>query len=1059
MAKPQKILRFFTWLLSGLIIIPVALFTIGILVIYSQQDRIIRSQMGTVNDLFAGRVDFFDSHISPFERFPYISIEIDSLKVFESKSELEGPILNIGETYFGFDILNIIKGNYEVKSIELVGGEIHIIQDSAGALNILKAFETSPDSNATEEEPLHLDIQKIEIKNVHVTHHNLADGLHVDAQINSAISKFKTSQGHIKFSLISIFNLGIAQGKEPTLIHNKDFETDIELDYLEESQVVLVKPSKIKLDHGEFDLVGKVDIDNDLDLDLRIYGKKPNFDLLFALAPEDVSRSLVKYRNAGNIYFDARIKGKAAGEALPFIEADFGCEEAFIQNSGNQKKVEDLFFKGHFTNGEKRDLSTMEFSIVDFSAKPEAGEFKGFLKVKNFDSPEIDMKLDSKFNLDFLAKFFNLDDLEGLHGEVDLSMNFRDIIDLDQPERSLEKLNQSYFTRLEIKDLGFKSPDFHLPFENLNLLATVEGREAKIEYFNALIGNSDISIKAGISDLPALLHQSSEEISSSLEISSKHIDLLELSSGDTSQSKPLNETIDNFNVKLSLVSAANTFATSNSLPIGKFYIDDLQAQFKQYPHRIHGFQADVVIEPASMRVVNFSGAIDSTNLKMAGICKNYDLWFADEKNGTSKLFYFIDSDLLKLKDLFTYEGVNYVPEEYRHEEFKDFKLNGYATLKYKDELEYADIFIQYIKATMKVHPLRLERFGGRMRLTKGYLKLDNVNAKLGNSQFVANMTYNLSKEKEDGAVKNHFEFSSKYLNFDQLMKYRPPPPTNQSNTKSHEEAWSIYQIPFPNMSYDFKIDHMHYKKNSIENLEAKLRTKDNQTLYVDQFDFETTGGSMKIQGNLIGLSPTSLSFIPNIELTNIDLDKMLYRFENFGQDHLVSENLIGKLSGKITGNIKMYPDMVPKIDESDILMEMEVTGGRLEHYSALDVMADYFKDKNLAKIIFDTLENSIEMKKGELIIPKMTINSSLGFIELSGKQDLDLNMEYYMRIPLKLVSKAAWSKLFKKKKDVDDEQLDEIEYQNEDKKIRYLNIKISGTPDDYDISLKKDKRG
>jgi hypothetical protein len=90
----------------------------------------------------------------------------------------------------------------------------------------------------------------------------------------------------------------------------------------------------------------------------------------------------------------------------------------------------------------------------------------------------------------------------------------------------------------------------------------------------------------------------------------------------------------------------------------------------------------------------------------------------------------------------------------------------------------------------------------------------------------------------------------------------------------------------------------------------------------------------------------------------------------------------------------------------------------------------------------------------------MNLNSSLGFIELSGKQGLDLTMEYYLRIPWSLVTQAASTKLFggKRKEEVDPEQEDAIQYRDADKRVRFLNVKVTGTPDDFKVTLGRDKK-
>jgi hypothetical protein len=221
---------------------------------------------------------------------------------------------------------------------------------------------------------------------------------------------------------------------------------------------------------------------------------------------------------------------------------------------------------------------------------------------------------------------------------------------------------------------------------------------------------------------------------------------------------------------------------------------------------------------------------------------------------------------------------------------------------------------------------------------------------------------------------------------------------------------------------------------------------------------QAAGGDISVKGYFNGSDRNNIYFSPTLELNQVNLDKLLFKFENFGQDHLVSENLHGAISGKLTGKIHVHADLVPIIDDSEIHFDMQVTDGKLENYSAFEALAEYFSDKNLKSVRFDTLSNHIDIKEGVMSIPSMTINSTLGFIEISGKQDMNLNMEYYVRIPVKMATKAGLSKLFGGKAEINPNQEDEIIYRDEDKRVKFINIKITGTPDDYDISMGKDKK-
>ncbi len=87
----------------------------------------------------------------------------------------------------------------------------------------------------------------------------------------------------------------------------------------------------------------------------------------------------------------------------------------------------------------------------------------------------------------------------------------------------------------------------------------------------------------------------------------------------------------------------------------------------------------------------------------------------------------------------------------------------------------------------------------------------------------------------------------------------------------------------------------------------------------------------------------------------------------------------------------------------------------------------------------------------------MTIESTLGHMDISGTQDMSNEINYYVRIPMRAVMKATRNKIFGVKEN-DAKTEDEIVERDSKKKIRYLNLNITGTIDDYNIKVGKDKK-
>ena len=1045
--------RFWKRVMLWVLLVPALAFTALVASLYWKQEALVQELVGVVNNDFEGELAISGSHISPFANFPYISIDLEQVKVFEYKTKATPPLVDVHDVYLGFNLWDVLVGKLDIKSIKLKDGFIKLVQHTDGTFNIANALSSKKEIEDVNEE-FHLQLQSILLENIDLIKLNEANNILLDFFVSSAKSQFKTSPNHLMVALQSNFVLTLIIEDDTTFVHNKHFELSTQLDYTFNEQLLMIHPSEVKLEQALFRMEGSIDMDDDMNLNVRFEGEKSNFDLFMAFAPEELVPILRRYENGGNVYFRTHVSGKSTNGHKPMIEAEFGCEAAFFDNKESGKKLDELYFKGHFTNGVARDVTTMEFSLLDISAKPEAGVFSGSLLVRNFQSPEIDLKLHSEFELDFLANFLNLTELQGLTGSVALTMNFHDIMDLDQPEKSIERLNESYFTELDVKNLSFRLPSFHLPVHNVTIKASMDGHEANLQQLSFKVGDSDIRLSGTISDLPAILHHLADPVLVALNIESSLLDIRQLTSGDTLIQKPYDEQVRDLKMKFNFKSSARAFTESPHLPIGEFFIEDLYAKLTHYPHAFHDFHADVFIDDHDFRVIDFTGMIDKSDFHFSGKLNNYDLWFSDAPLGDTNIEFNLTSALLHLEDFFFYGGENYVPEDYRHEEFRNLKLHGFAALHFNQGLKSSDIMIDRLEASMKVHPMRLEKFKGRVHYEDEHLVIESLSGKIGKSEFTTHLNYYLGQDDAVRKRDNYFSLKAPRLDFDELFNYNPAP--GGKTPGEHDAGFNIFEFPFTDMKAVFDIGMLNYHRHHINNLTATTRIQKNHYLYIDTLSLQASGGSVGLKGYFNGSDKNKIYFSPELSLENIDLDQLLFKFDNFGQDQLVSENLHGQLSGKLTGKLRMHTDLVPIINESEIHIDMNVKNGRLENYSAFDALADYFRDKNLKKVLFDTLRNHIDVTNGVMTIPNMTINSSLGFIDVSGKQDMDQNMEYYIRVPLKLVTQVGLQRLFGEKKEIDADVEDEIQYKDATKQIRFVNLKIVGTPDNYKITVGKD---
>ena len=419
--------------------------------------------------------------------------------------------------------------------------------------------------------------------------------------------------------------MNLIDNGDTTYIRHKHFElhTDVLLD--QKTGLLTIEPSGVKMEHGDFDIEGSIDTKNDVDLDLKIKGTKPNFDMLIAFAPEDLIPVLERYKNAGNIYFNAIVKGPTLNQQTPFFDVNFGASEAYLENIDKGKIVNNFGFRGHFTNGEERNLRTMQFSLKDMAATLETGDLLGNVVITNFEEPEVDMQLSVDFNLDFMAKFLNLNDIKNTSGNVSLNMNFHDIIDLDNPELAVNKLNQAYFSELKITNLSVSADNLPAPLEQLNAHLVMNGKEITLNQFDMLFGKSDISITGYLSDLPAIVHHTDIPVVAHLDVKSNLLDISEITNYSAIDTTGVDEQIKDLSAVFSFKSSAKAFTEALYLPKGEFFVDSLNAQLKHYPHKLHDFHVDFLIDDKDLKIVDFTGFIDNSDFHFNGLVHNLSL--------------------------------------------------------------------------------------------------------------------------------------------------------------------------------------------------------------------------------------------------------------------------------------------------------------------------------------------------------------------------------------------------------------------------------------------------
>ncbi len=187
-----------------------------------------------------------------------------------------------------------------------------------------------------------------------------------------------------------------------------------------------------------------------------------------------------------------------------------------------------------------------------------------------------------------------------------------------------------------------------------------------------------------------------------------------------------------------------------------------------------------------------------------------------------------------------------------------------------------------------------------------------------------------------------------------------------------------------------------------------VATYDSPVLLVDSLTMQTMDGTLMGDYKMTQGQGGDIFVNVNSSLYNLDIKKLFYSFKNFGQDQVTDEHLKGTISGNSLFSANF--DSAFSIKKESILSENKVSirDGELNSFSPILALSRFIEVEELQNIQFETLENNILIKEGQVIIPSMEIHTNALNMSASGIHKFNNHYDYRLKLKLSelLYSKA-----------------------------------------------------
>ena len=181
-------------------------------------------------------------------------------------------------------------------------------------------------------------------------------------------------------------------------------------------------------------------------------------------------------------------------------------------------------------------------------------------------------------------------------------------------------------------------------------------------------------------------------------------------------------------------------------------------------------------------------------------------------------------------------------------------------------------------------------------------------------------------------------------------------------------------------------------------------------LTFDRINLKNAGAELKGDLRIEERSPEIFHVTTNAATRNIDMQKLFLEWNNFEQTVIMSDNISGKAQASV--RLSAPFDLRNGILYSGIVAEagLKLENGKLKGVDAFKEITSSLKEssvrlalgkeninafeKKLLNLDFETLENSIIIRDGMIIIPEMSVHSSALDMELSGKHTFENKIDY-----------------------------------------------------------------
>lgn len=283
------------------------------------------------------------------------------------------------------------------------------------------------------------------------------------------------------------------------------------------------------------------------------------------------------------------------------------------------------------------------------------------------------------------------------------------------------------------------------------------------------------------------------------------------------------------------------------------------------------------------------------------------------------------------------------------------------------------------------------------------IEVQNLKGKVNSTHFEIKGFFNdyLSSLLEDAPLKIQASVVANQLIMEEFLL----------PSESAEQANGELKLPhYLLLDVDAKLEKFSFGKFTATAITGSVSLKDN-LLTLNKLEAKMCDGSIELNGKLNQQNSQKISYQTQIELKKMNVKKLFYAMDNFGQDLLLDKHINGQLNSSINFITESDNFLNINLDKIYTKANIQIQKGTLNNFTPLEELQAFLKQDfgmhfDLTNLQFNNLSNEIEIINQTIYIPEMDIVSSGINLSMSGTHTFNHDINYLFKIRSSEIAKA-----------------------------------------------------